>query len=434
VGDKVTDSDIGSSVAGSVPKTVDDDVATEQALVGRLAQLQTDNLLHFYESALSHKRVLWPAAGTMPSRSIAAGLRCKKEFLKRAVAKVEGQLPSSGIYEFENCFVGKGGTVITEQRKVMYAEDLMSSYWMWFLGKLIAKAGPHRTPAQPTTPTGLFINGEDAPVVDLEAGGATVVSLLKPGSIVYGHWILDTLPMTYAFFEAVKVGVVKPPFKFLISDTTPSWARGFLKLLFDIEEKDLIVFNENIALARADKIVVPSLLRVSPLISPRMNDFVSYVHERLGTAARPLRDDLPKQFYISRKDYYNHRRTLIGMDGLEGLMREMGVQPLQPELLPWPDQIKLFAEAELVAAEYGSGLHGTMFGPASTVNVAFLNKHSNDTQSAIASLRGQDLVYVRPMSEEESSTKYGVRYEYDLDDLRQAIVAAREVRHARFGG
>ncbi|WP_028312409.1 glycosyltransferase family 61 protein [Derxia gummosa] len=389
----------------------------------RLKQLTVEGLAHHYCSAAEFKTRLFPAQQVAPPRPLVKDYRCTPEFAHYH-GRLKGEIAPGGLFELHDCYVGKGGTVMDAQRRVLYDDDLTSAYWLLFVSKLIQKADPQA--GGKTTVTGRFLRGMDEPVLRPDLRGATLVSLAKPGPNVYGHWILDTLPMAWNFFEAVRLGIVRPPFRFLISDRTPPWARGFLQRLFNVPPELLVSYDDNATVVHAERLIVPSLLRVSPLISPRMNEFVEFVYDRFGLRWQPERPDLPTEFFISREGYADQgRRTLANALEIEAVMRDAGVVPIRPETLSWPDQLLMFSRARLVAGEFGSGTHNTLFSPASTVNLTLFNMVSNWNQSSIAALRDQDIVYLRPSVEAQVGTGTSIRYEYALEDVRDAIEVAR---------
>lgn len=388
----------------------------------RLEQLTRDNLIQYYVDAAPFKTELFPALHVDPPKPVRKGVGYDPNFFVKH-DRITGTIPPSGLFTFEDCYISKAGTVMDRERRVYYNEDLISAYWMWFVGKLITKVVIDNVRVGQST-IGRFIAGNDEAIMPLETSGATLVSLTKPGLKVYGHWILDFLPMVYNFAEAVRMGAIKPPFKFLLAEIAP---RRMLTDLFDIKPEDIITFDDDKQVLKVDRVVVPSLMRVSPLISPRMNEFVSYVQDRMGIANITLDADLPRRLFISRGDFQAaDNRLLMNFPEVLEAVTAAGVVPIQPERLPWPQQLKLFAEAEIIMGEYGSGLHNSMFSPASTISIVMFNLKSNWNQSSIAALRGQEVIYIKPSFQERIGKANGIQVAYDAADLREAILCATD--------
>lgn len=388
----------------------------------RIAQLTRDNLIDFYRSAAAFKTTLFPSETIPAPVPVLGSIGCKKEFLRKHDA-VHGPLSGGGYYDIADCYVGKCGTLLDADRKVLWGDDLVSAYWMWFLGKMLFREVVEGRSPKPSK-IGDFVAGRSGADRRIEG---TVVVLVKPGVKVYGHWILDTLPLLYNFFEIVRRGALVGPFRFLISSGTPGWAVSFMKMLFDIEDEQLIRFDDDKEVVHLERAIVPGLLRISPLLSGRMNDFSRFVVDRLA-ARHPeaFAKDHPREIFISRGNFANDlNRNLLNADEVLATAAAEGLVPVQPELMPWPEQIALFSRARIVAGEYGSGLHNTLFSPPDTVAIVYASLKMNWTQSAICGLRGQRIFYVQPASQERVGTSNGIVYSIAPDSIRQSAAAAR---------
>lgn len=393
-------------------------------LARRLLQLCRAGLGRYVAPAAGYKQPLFPATQARPPLPVLRAFDCAPSFLER-LGQLQGALPPAGLYRFRGCHVGQSGTVLDPERRILIDEDLTSAYWIGFLARLLQRTLEGRADAARFV-TGQFITGREVPLRRVPADGVTNVLLARPGITVYGHWILDILPMAWIFFEAVKLGAARPPFRFLIGADTPGWARAILAELFDIDDKRLLPFGSSEVLL-VDDLLVPSLLRVSPLISPSMEGFVRFVFDRLRITAADA-EGLPRRFAIDRSHARlaesDTLRTLLNPQEVFGALRDAGLTALAPETLPWRRQLALFSEAELVAGEFGSALHNTLFSPATTVGLVLVNSHSNWTQSAIAGLRGQRLVYAAPAEERPLGRAKQIGYRYDPATIRAACEAA----------
>lgn len=95
--------------------------------------------------------------------------------------------------------------------------------------------------------------------------------------------------------------------------------------------------------------------------------------------------------------------------------------PFCPEILSFQEQIRLFAEAELVMGEFGSALHTAVFSPSSTAVVILANSLMNWTQSGISALRGQRVQYIRPDTEVKHNNV--LSYSYRVSDIEANLEA-----------
>lgn len=391
----------------------------------RLAQLDEMGVTHLYRDVRGqHNESCGIEVIEAPPPLIGA-IGCKQEFVRRHDS-IWGDLPPSGIYRFPICHVGKAGTLFDAERKVLWADDLISDYWMWFVGKIFFREVVDKKPLKQSV-VSLFVKSQVAPR-EIDAGGAPVVIVAKPGVAVYGHWLLDTLPLLWHLYDAARRGRFDDWSKcrFLIGKRTPGWARRMMELLFGIRPDQLIEFDDDNEVVLVRDAVVPGLLRVSPLISARMNSFSDFVIER----TRPYRSpdlNLPAEIFISRADFANDKnRLLLNAPEVLKAVEAARITAIMPERLSWPDQVAMFERARIVAGEYGSGMHNSMFGGSRSVPIVFTTKKMNWSQSAIGSLRGQRMIYVQP-KEQEWKGVHGLTYKIDIPTVAEAVALARSV-------
>ena len=391
-------------------------------LIPRLEQLRADGVDQFYADAAPHKVIVFPEVEVPRPKPILATYGLKKGFAHKH-NRLEGTIPASGYYYFKSHYVSRSGTVLDEKRRIQYAPDMISSYWMWYLSKIIVSDVFGRVPSdniqlEPSS-IGSFLKGEAAVNRKID-DSALIVNLVKPGTVVYGHWLLDVFPCIWHFMRCREAREGMGPVKYMITANAPPWAIAYLEMAFAITRDDLILFDDAVDIIKIKRMVVPSLLRVSPLISPRMNGFVDH----LLATVRPLskRDDLPRRVFISRERYATEaNKLLVDSEQTQAVFEEMGCTTIRPEEMSWPDQLALFSNAELVAGEFGSGVHNALFGGPEQVPVALLHMKHNWNQSAIAALRGQRLAYIAPTSQRWTGLGKGVAYGFDADMLRDAL-------------
>lgn len=391
--------------------------AAEGAHERRMVQLAEDGLGDLFRPADPYKTVLFPAEEMPAPPPLLRSPGFKQEF-GRYHSRLGGQLPPSGFYRFENVHIGFGGTIISADRKILWSADLISSYWMRFVSRMVAPDVVGRTldevlelPA--TNPIGRFLAGQSTQVQELDFDGV-LVCLLKPGIRVYGHWLLDVLPMVWQLQRCAQAGALKGPFRYMINRNVSSWVLKILEMLFGITPRDLLFVDETSTMLHAREVIVPSQIRVSPLISPRMNDFVDFALERVLPLYKGKLNALPRRVFISRSAYEKMNNKLLrnNADIIRALKAE-GVSMVQPETMPWPQQLAMFSRAELIVGEFGSGIHNAIFGPPTQRTIVLSHYKRNWNQSAIAAIRGQSIAYVQPMEEERTGIEHGVTYSFD---------------------
>jgi capsular polysaccharide biosynthesis protein len=263
-------------------------------------------------------------------------------FLSAKHLQTHGPLPELGVYCFEDCLVGFGGIVVSSDLQILDGADLVSEYWKARLKERLATPNPADLLPQ-------ALSGKLAPssVIAMEE---ELICLVRPGSAVYGHWLLDMMPMLWLFMNSQHGRSHKR--RVLISSLAPAWIYPMLKLAFDLDRDDVVVLDELRTVMRCRRILVPSLLRVSPLISEEYNKFVAHVLSKLDAASAGA-SDLPTRFYVSRtavKSTAPIDRQAHGVDAIEASAAARGIAVLKPERMSWVEQLRLFSRAELVVS------------------------------------------------------------------------------------
>ena len=396
------------------------------AIAARLSRLAEAGLLDHYVSARDRKTIVAPDS-IMPSPPpLLAAVGLNDSFVAKH-DRIGGPVPSLGFFTFEDHYAGRSGTIFDPSRRICYDDGLISSYWMWYNSKVLDKHIYGREPqdgdAQASWRLRGFLRGELGCNREIDEG-CPVVNLVKPGQQVYGHWLLDVLPSVWLLMRARDQGLITGELRYLVAAGTPRWGLEFLKTLFGIGAENLLFMDDFNEIVRVRTMIVPSTLRSSPLIAPLMNEFVDFLKARVLPLAKRL--DHPKKIFISRNNYSTeHNKALINAGDIADFFHREGFAVVQPELMPWPEQIAMFAHAQIIAGEFGSGPHNALLSGAQTVPLIMLHLKHNWNQSAIAALRGQRIAYVAPEQQERTGLGAGVRFTFDIAMLAEAVAAAR---------
>ena len=220
-----------------------------------------------------------------------------------------------------------------------------------------------------------------------------VVSLLGPGYLVYGHWLVDILPKLY-ILSALGHDPLK--LKYLIPADTPDFGLEWLRLV-GIRDEQLIRFFPHSEVVGVSNLVLPTLLRLN-----------SRAHSHFGTASdfllsmirriNPIPPHNPKleRLFVSRAKCGRDGRSLKNRDEVEGMAAHRGFAVVWPEQLSLLEQISLFSGARQLVGEYGSGLHGSIFAPpnASVCALRAAAFHPGFLQSGVCQARNQNIGYV----------------------------------------
>jgi len=219
----------------------------------------------------------------------------------------------------------------------------------------------------------------------------------------YYHFLTDVLPR----LEVLRRAGVEPD-NYLVNRKTP-FQREILDQIGIGEAK--VLQSVDMPHLRADQLVVPSLpdshLRTPPWIVPWLREHL--LPTGLATPHRRL--------YVTRGSRRNTRRVKNENEVLEAL-RPLGFRVVDPGALSVKEQVRQFAEAEIVVGAHGAGLTNIVFcSPDTTVVEMFPPDYVNvcywKLASAVEGLKYRYLV--GDGSPNESRRRAGVASDIDVD-------------------
>ena len=323
--------------------------------------------------------------------------------------RTRGFLPSLSLYSFKDSTVGPWGFVLSPEKKICYAPDLIGDF---------AKDMAVRRLEQGDASDTLVRAVRGASKVLEISGDHPVLVLNKPGYQVYGHWLVDILPCIWLFMrERLKHGVDPRSTLYLLPEGVPSWAMNMLGRLFGIGKDNIIFYNEVDTVVKAKTFLLASKLNINDYFSPQA---ALLFQEIVATIASKPDNQFPKRFYVTRRAVKSFvPRSVTNADALEAVAVASGLKVIDPATMSWPDQIRLFADAELVVGPFGSGLHNALFSPASTVLLSLGAANMNWIKSGISAVRRQRMAYLLPSSEKKEGA--AIALEYDPQHLAQVL-------------
>lgn len=221
------------------------------------------------------------------------------------------------------------------------------------------------------------------------ASARPVACAIHP-NMVYGHFLLEMLPRLFVAGLLRQCGA---QFAIAVPSTAPGWMRRFVDLYVPIE--DQIVYDPARHVIDAPSIILPSMMHEKHNFHPAFNLLVADLRGRVGLPPIPAaaRGPTPRRIYLSRRRLEQNNR-LLNQDEIETLMPRLGFTIVHPQELSIHDQLALFDGAEVVAGEYSSALHNTLFSRPGT-RVISLDSYSW-YQGAIGRLRQQPHGFVAP--------------------------------------
>jgi O-antigen biosynthesis protein WbqL len=204
-------------------------------------------------------------------------------------------------------------------------------------------------------------------------------------NLMWGHWLLEVFPKLFAIRELNRLGVAAP---ILLPANAPEYALGMIEDV--LPGQQVIVYDPRTHKVNVGRLILPPMLQHLYHFHPA---FGAAVDAYAGAARR---QGSPRRLFVSRAGLKTDwaYRELENEAEIEAAAAGRGFAVTSPERLPWREQLALFAGAEVIAGEFGSGLHNTLFSPRGAKVVAL--NWIGDTQSRLTNFREQDVGYILP--------------------------------------
>lgn len=229
------------------------------------------------------------------------------------------------------------------------------------------------------------LNSETLPVRRV-AGPLAV--MYGPAHETWGHWLVDFLPRLWVLHST---GHALSSLRFLVPPDVGDFALTLLRLC-GLRNEQLLAYDYWAELLLADLLLMPTGLRAGSRLAPCFAEATTFW---LRLARRDRATAGPERVFLSRSQAPQARQLLNRQD-VEGAATAAGYQLVSPETLTVAEQIELFSGARLLAGEYGSALHNSIFaGPGACVcGLRGTSRHPSFIQTGIASALGQNAGYV----------------------------------------
>lgn len=196
------------------------------------------------------------------------------------------------------------------------------------------------------------------------------VLLVGPWCHGYFHWFSEWLPRLEGVEQLADQTGATPTV--IVPPNPPGWMRKSLSLVgFD----DYVTWDGG----RVDvaELLVPSLRRSHPVDAPNRyaNTATGYqwikrrIRQNLDRTTEL--DNSPKGIYISRRRA--NERHVVNESEVMDLLAAYGFESYELETLSFPDQVRLFEQADAVVAPHGAGLVNAMYGTDLSVVELFGN-------------------------------------------------------------
>ncbi len=211
-----------------------------------------------------------------------------------------------------------------------------------------------------------------------------------PGHETYGHWLVDFLPRLWVLRQS---GFDIHTLRYAVPPDLSKIAAELLARI-GIRQSQLVPYRYWREVLRTDLLLMPTGLRAGNLVSPLFAQASTFWTAPLLRQAAHA-PSAARRVFLSRAGQ-PAARMLIERATAEDCAREHGYLVVRPETLGLIEQVALFAGADVLAGEYGSALHGTVFAARDTVALGFRGnlRHPSFVQSGVAGSLGQHVGYI----------------------------------------
>ena len=222
--------------------------------------------------------------------------------------------------------------------------------------------------------------------------GGTLAVIYGPGHQTYGHWLVDFLPRLWVL---ARTGHDLAALRYVVPPELTAAAKKLLALA-GIARDQLVPYRYWREVLTADRLLLPTGLRTHNRISSRFAEATAFWTGRLRAAVRARPNAAtPSRLFVSRAKV-TAARILDNRARVEAIAAERGYMVVHPQAMELGAQAALFSGARIIAGEYGSALHGSVFSGPGTVSVGLRGtaRHPSFVQSGVAAALGQHAGYV----------------------------------------
>ena len=240
--------------------------------------------------------------------------------------------------------------------------------------------------------------------------------LYGPSHETYGHWLVDFLPRLWVLMQT---GHDIYTLRYAVPPDLAPFAAELLSRV-GIRAAQLVPYRYWHEAIRTDLLLMPTGLRLNNRISPLFAEATRFWTAGLHRAASGEPGAGPRLF-VSRAHAPEGRR-LANRDDVEAVARSRGYTVVHPQTMRLAEQVAAFANARIIAGEYGSALHGSVFATPGILTLGLRGnlRHPSFVQSGVAGALGQRAAYVFGETQGDVEQSFSVR----MEDFELALALA----------
>lgn len=316
--------------------------------------------------------------------------------------------------------------------------DLMLGLCVTSDGILISETAAVADAIDPGFGTSALLAGS---VAGLETHDVPVLHLFHRSSPAFGHFLLDCLVPLRALLPAIRAGrldVLLPPF-------APAWMR---KIMVWFGVPKAAIWAPDGGAARCRQVVLLSAMATHTTFNPNPTLCRSAALTAIGLVRPPCRAQ--RFIYLSRARQISYSQRALTNEGeLQAFLAARGFEILEPGNMPFAEQVRAFAEAEVIVGAHGSGFGNLIFARPGTVVIdlmpsdwpGYWNIDPPAERWLLNLTSAMDLAYelvlcrsrlVRMLDDGDTSgrQKFGMETDVDLPLLAQVLDGLASGKHA----
>lgn len=196
--------------------------------------------------------------------------------------------------------------------------------------------------------------------------------ILANGHNNYYHWHLNWLPRIvladrFSDLRGMKV---------LVHENPASYVLDALQAVTGRRREDCLELNRGVF--RVKKLFLPT-----PFPNPMHAPFAVRCY---NTIRQYGPQSTRRKLYLTRGDAPSRR--ILNEDAVIGLLSDYGFETVQPETLPYQEQVSLFSEAGMIVGAHGAGLTNMLFCQPGFSAVELFNGYYSRVYWSLASVMG----------------------------------------------
>jgi len=297
------------------------------------------------------------------------------------------KIPPIGFMKLRNVYVFGNGCILSQNRERIRSPFLPYTNLNSESGLKLSTAA-----LRPLSDT----QWRTRPLRVQELGGTTSL-LTQPGDGIFGHWLVDLVPM-YALIKTSGIET-RPIIKSsVLSAASIPDINGVFDLI-GLDKENAIGLTENLDAFFCKELIVPSVVRYGQQIHPFVNEL--YSQYRIA----PLDTVSPKKLYFSRRYWKpaETHRVLRNAEQIEQFYVNKGFTIVYPEKLSFSEKLDLISNATEVVGEKGTALHLSLF--------------SNSLKKMTVLLNPTEAMTGLPLLQGELCKFQGIECEYVVGEL-----------------